>query len=64
MSISGYIAQWLQWLVADQQAFGSNPGAPSLLVPLGAQLQNSFPFTSTGIVWYSVEQSSGQTILS
>ena len=64
MSRSEYIAQWLEWLIAGKQAFGSNPGAPSVLVPLGAQLQSSFPFISTGIVWYSVEQPSGQTILS
>ena len=24
----GYIAQWLEWLTADQQVPGSNPGVP------------------------------------
>ena len=27
---TGYIAQWLEWLTADQQVPGSNPGVPSL----------------------------------
>ena len=28
--VSGYIAQWLERLTADQQVPGSNPGVPSL----------------------------------
>ena len=28
---SGYIAQWLERLTADQQVPGSNPGVPSFL---------------------------------
>ena len=27
-SIAGYIAQWLEWLTADQQVPGSSPGVP------------------------------------
>lgn len=30
--ISGYIAQWLERLTADQQVPGSNPGVPSLTI--------------------------------
>ena len=30
MHASGYIAQWLERLTADQQVPGSNPGVPSL----------------------------------
>ena len=45
-SASGYIAQWLERLTADQQVPGSNPGVPSslCLLPYGlnfrAQLQS------------------------
>ena len=28
-AVSGYIAQWLERLTADQQVPGSNPGVPS-----------------------------------
>ena len=41
-SASGYIAQWLERLTADQQVPGSNPGVPSsALVSSRAQLQSS-----------------------
>ena len=40
-SASGYIAQWLERLTADQQVPGSNPGVPSSLCLLWAQLQSS-----------------------
>ena len=44
---SGYIAQWLERLTADQQVPGSNPGVPSLhsLLLKVEPVQNIGPYT-------------------
>ena len=40
---TGYIAQWLERLTADQQVPGSNPGVPSFAAPLPAQRARIYP---------------------